>query len=155
MQMPYFIRGPKKHINFFNINFFAPTQNTPERTQKGTHINFFGGTLGVKKGVPNGPFSVTKSLVYCFFSCPYSWHFHPTDVCPFGKRSLSSTGVGKSCALPIRMPNPSPTLDKNLASMGPGIFSSVGVGVWRKASEAFPDSNTTLDIPFETLGLRC
>ena len=47
--------------------------------------------------------------------------------------------------LPVRMPNPSPTLDKNLASMGPGILSSVGVGVCRKAPEAFPDSNTTLD----------
>ena len=43
--------------------------------------------------------------------------------------------------LPIRMPNPSPTLDKNLASMGPGILSSIGVGVWRKAPEAFPDSS--------------
>ena len=47
--------------------------------------------------------------------------------------------------LPIRMPNPSPTLDKNLASMGPGFLSSIGVGVWRKAPEAFPGSNTTLD----------
>ena len=46
--------------------------------------------------------------------------------------------------LPIRMPNPSPTLDKNLASMGPGFLSSIGVGVWRKAPEAFPGSNTTL-----------
>ena len=43
------------------------------------------------------------------------------------------------------MPNPSPTLDKNLASMGPGISSSIGVGVWRKAPEACPGSNTTLD----------
>ena len=42
------------------------------RTQKGTHINFFGGDFGGQKGVPNGPFSVTKSLVYCFFfPCPY------------------------------------------------------------------------------------
>ena len=47
--------------------------------------------------------------------------------------------------LPIRMPNLSPTLDKNLAPMGPGILSSIGAGVWRKASEAFPGSNTTLD----------
>ena len=46
---------------------------------------------------------------------------------------------------PKRVPNPSPTLDKNLASMGPGILSSVGVGVWGKAPETFPDSNTTLD----------
>ena len=43
------------------------------------------------------------------------------------------------------MPNLSPTLDKNLASMGPGILSSIGVGVWRKAPEAFLGSNTTLD----------
>ena len=27
----------------------------------------------------------------------------------------------------------------------PGILSSIGVGVWRKAPETFPDSNTTLD----------
>ena len=56
--------------------------------------------------------------------------------------------------LPIRMPNPSPTLDKNLASMGPGILSSIGVGVWRKAPEAFPGSNTTLDT-FLSAKLRC
>ena len=47
--------------------------------------------------------------------------------------------------LPIRIPNPSPTLDKNLAPMGPGILSSIGVGDWRKAPAACPDSNTTLD----------
>ena len=47
--------------------------------------------------------------------------------------------------LSIRMPNPSPTLDKNLASMGAGILSSIGVGVWRRAPEEFPGSNTTLD----------
>ena len=60
-------------------------------------------------------------------------HFYPVQM------------RGKSCVLPIRVPNLSPTLDKNLASMGPGILSSIGVGVWRKALEAYPDSNTTLD----------
>ena len=50
--------------------------------------------------------------------------------------------LGRVLDPPIRMPNPSPTLDKNLASMGPGILSSIGVGVWRKAREAFPGSNT-------------
>ena len=75
------VRGPKKHINFFNINFSAPTQNTPfwaprkkfkcasfpgKGRKKGTHINFFGAILGVSKGAPNRPFSATKSLVYCF-----------------------------------------------------------------------------------------
>ena len=81
VKRPFSDTGPKKHINFFNINFLAPTQNTRfwpprkklmcliswERTQKGTHINFFGGDFGVKKGVPNRPFSATKSLVYRFF----------------------------------------------------------------------------------------
>ena len=62
-----------------------------------------------------------------------------------GNRFLSSAGVGKSCVLPIPVPNPSPTLDKNLASMGPRILSSSGVGVRRKAPETFPNSNTTLD----------
>ena len=63
-----------------------------------------------------------------------------------GNRFLSSKGVGKSCGSPkTGLPNPSPTLDKNLASMGPGILSSIGVGVWRKAPEAFPGSSTTLD----------
>ena len=38
-----------------------------------------------------------------------------------GNRFLSNAGVGKS------------------------ILSSIGVGVWRKAPEALPDSNTTLD----------
>ena len=38
-----------------------------------------------------------------------------------------------------------PNTGQNLASMGPGILSSSGVGVWRKAPEAYPDSNTTLD----------
>ena len=51
-----------------------------------------------------------------------------------GNRLLSSMGVGKSCVLPILVPNPSPTLDKILASMGPGILSSVGVGVWGEGS---------------------
>ena len=59
-----------------------------------------------------------------------------------GNRFISSAGVGKSCVLPIRVPNPSPTLDKYLASMGPGILSSIGVGVWRKAPEAFPQHCT-------------
>ena len=62
-----------------------------------------------------------------------------------GNRFLSSAGVGKSCVLPMQVPNPSPTLDKNLASMGPGILSSIGVGVWKKGPEALSDSNTKLD----------
>ena len=41
------------------------------KRQKGTHINFFSGFFfgggGVRNGAPNGPFSATKSFVYCFF----------------------------------------------------------------------------------------
>ena len=80
--------------------------------------------------------------------------FAPHQVVPkiSGNRFLSSASVGNSCVLPMHVPNPSPTLDKNLASMGPGILSSIGVGVWRKAPEAFPDSNTTLDT-FQSLNI--
>ena len=39
-----------------------------------------------------------------------------------GNRFLSSAGVGKSCVLPIWVPNPSPTLDKILAIHGSKNF---------------------------------
>ena len=62
-------RGPKKHINFFNINFLAPDQSTPfldprkkfmclsfpgKERKKGTHINIniFRGIFGVKNREP-------------------------------------------------------------------------------------------------------
>ena len=54
-------------------HFWAPREKficltfLGKNAKKGTHINFFGGILGVKNGVPNGPFSATKSLVCCFF----------------------------------------------------------------------------------------
>ena len=45
----------------------------------------------------------------------------------------------------MRVPNPSPVLDQNCASMGPEIISSTGAGVWRKAPKAFPHSHSVLD----------
>ena len=45
----------------------------------------------------------------------------------------------------MRVPNPSPTLEKNRAPMGPGILSSIGAGVWRKAPSTFPDSNSVVE----------
>ena len=60
--------------------FWAPRKKSfcasfPEKERKkGTHINFFGGILGVKKGAPNGPFSATKKFSLLFFSCPYRRH---------------------------------------------------------------------------------
>ena len=45
----------------------------------------------------------------------------------------------------MRLPDPSPVLDKNRAPMGPEILSSTGAGVWRKAPIAFPDSSSVLD----------
>ena len=75
-------RGPKKHINFFNINFLPPAQNTPfwtprkkltcliswERTQKrDPHKLSLRKMFEWQKRAANGPFLTTKSLVYCFF----------------------------------------------------------------------------------------
>ena len=45
----------------------------------------------------------------------------------------------------MRVPNPSPVLDKNRAPMGPEDLSSSGAGVWGKAPKAFPDSSSVLD----------
>ena len=62
-----------------------------------------------------------------------------------GDRFLSSAGTGKNRALPMRVPNPSPVLDKNYAPMGPESLSSTGARVWRKAPKAFLDSDSVLD----------
>ena len=40
----------------------------------------------------------------------------------------------------MRLSNPSPGLDINVAATGPGILRNTGAGVWRKAPGAFPDS---------------
>ena len=45
----------------------------------------------------------------------------------------------------MRLPNPSPVLDKNRARMDPEILSSTGARVWRTAPKAFPDSRSVLD----------
>ena len=47
--------------------------------------------------------------------------------------------LGGFVARPMRLPDPSPVLDKNRAPMRPGILSSAGAGVWKKAPVAFPD----------------
>ena len=62
-----------------------------------------------------------------------------------GDRFLSSAGAGGFRVLSMRVPNPSPEMDKNRAPMGPEILSSTGAGVWRKAPKAFPDSSSVLD----------
>ena len=62
-----------------------------------------------------------------------------------GDRFLSSAGAGGNCARPMRLPDPSPVLDKNRAPMGPEILSSTGAAVWRKAPMAFPDPGSVLD----------
>ena len=60
-------------------------------------------------------------------------------------RFLSSAGAGGNCARPMRLPDPSPVLDKNRAPISPEILSNTGAGVWRKAPMAFPDCNSVLD----------
>ena len=59
---------------------------------------------------------------------------------PLGDWFLSGAGIGRSCGLRMRVPNPSVILDKNCAPMGPDILSSIGTGVWRNRSSAFPRS---------------
>ena len=76
------IKGRKKHINFFNINFLRPTQNPPvwgpeekvymphflgRNTKRHPHKLYRRDFWVIKSGVPNGPFSATKNSVYCFF----------------------------------------------------------------------------------------
>ena len=81
-----YIRGQKKHMNFFNASFLHPPPKknhfgprkkslcasfSGKERKKGTHINFWGAILAVKKGVPNGPFWTTKiELIVFFFSLP-------------------------------------------------------------------------------------
>ena len=62
-----------------------------------------------------------------------------------GYQFLSSAGAGGNCARPMRLPDPSPVLDKVRAPMGPVILSSAWAGVWRQASMAFLDSSSVLD----------
>ena len=62
-----------------------------------------------------------------------------------GDQFLSSAGTERNCSSPMRLPDPSPVLDKNRAPMGPEIISSTGAGVCRKATMAFPDSSSVLD----------
>ena len=85
--LPDFFRGPKKHINFSNINFLAPTQNTPfwatrkkfmcliswERTQKRDPHKLFRGDFGGQKGSPKRAIFGHKKFSLLFFSCPYFW----------------------------------------------------------------------------------
>ena len=51
-----------------------------------------------------------------------------------GDQFLSSAGAGGICDRPMRLPDPSPVLDKNRAPMGPEVLSSTGAGVWEKGS---------------------
>ena len=62
-----------------------------------------------------------------------------------GDRFLSSAGAGGNCARSMKLPDPSPVLDKNRAPVGPEILSSTGAGVWKEAPMAFPDSSSVLD----------
>ena len=65
------------------------------------------------------------------------WRATARGMSQMGSRFLSSAGVGKSCVLPMRVPNPSPTLDKILASMGPGFYPVLGLGSGGRALRHF------------------
>ena len=95
-------RGRKKHITCFNLNFWPPPKTPdlgpPEKSlcasfpgkerKKVTHMNLFGGILGVKNGVPNGPFSATQSLL-SFLPLPSACYRSPKPrTCPKSKTRL-------------------------------------------------------------------
>ena len=125
-------RGPKKHIHFFNISW-APRKKSlcasfpGKGRKKGTHMNFFRQIFGVKKGVPNGPFSATKILL---FSCPYLLLFgisHCTFFKRFtARRSQQTQSQGFSCGESLQLQpltkNYSPI---NYASWGPISWPSL------------------------------
>ena len=73
-----------------------------------------------------------------FKSMKWETNFHPVPV--LGRIALS-------LSLTLRFPDPSQVVDKNLATMGPEILFSTGVGACRKAPKpkAFPDSSSALD----------
>ena len=62
-----------------------------------------------------------------------------------GDRLFSSAGTERTCTFPMRLPDPSPILDKNCVPMGPEFLSNTGGGLWRKVHTAFPDSNSVMD----------
>ena len=78
------IRDGKTH-KLFQHKLFGPHPKAPfwaprkklmclmslERTQKGTHINFFGGIWGVKTGPQRAIFG-HKEFSFLLFSCPFS-----------------------------------------------------------------------------------
>ena len=85
--------GDGKAHKPFQHKLFGPQCPGKGRKEETHIINFFGGIFGAKQGVPNGPYSATKSLVYCF--CPaltklrttscvvshlLSWTCHPRNA---------------------------------------------------------------------------
>ena len=82
---PELPKGLKKHVNFFNISFLAPTQNPPPRkkkimclisyflgknAKKGPTSTFSGGFWGQKRGPKRAIFGHRKFSLL-FFPCPY------------------------------------------------------------------------------------
>ena len=57
-------------------------------------------------------------------------HIRPISEQFTGNSFLSSAGVGKSCVLPVWVPNPSPTLDKNLESIAHGSRNFIQYWGW-------------------------
>ena len=60
----FFARGPKKAHKLFNITFWPPPKTPHLGPPEKVYVPHF---LGKDTENPNGPFSTTKSLVYCFF----------------------------------------------------------------------------------------
>ena len=62
-----------------------------------------------------------------------------------GDRFLSSAGAGGNCARPLRLPDPSPVLDKKSCAHGSRKFIQHRGWGLETAHMAFPDSSSALD----------
>ena len=92
-----------------------------------------------------GDFLVTLLSRFGYFRPIWGTDFYPALV--LGRIALS-------LSLCMRVPNPSPVLDKTRAPMGPEFLSSTGAGVCRKAPKGFPDSSSVLD-KFRSVTIPC
>ena len=86
---------------------------------------------------------VTKTVHVCAGHRP-AQHAHFYQL--LGDRFLSSAGTGKSCALSMRVPNPSPALDKHIVHPWVQKFYPVpGLGSGGRLLKRFPDSSSVVD----------
>ena len=85
------------------------------------HLDVSAGPVGAKTSLGNRHFRCKRQKLASPESGPADKYAHMRD------RLLASAGFGRSYTLAMRLPNPSPVLDKNLAPMGPEFYPILGL----------------------------